>query len=157
MSLLTQAQFRDRTTMPKADVDVVESIEAGYILNRLKFHTSRINSRLRKRYATPFAADGAGPELALGWLTDIVTPEVWLKRGVNPEDPQYVAADRMRDLAFADLKEAADSDEGLFELPLRESTEGASGVTRGGPFGYAEASPYSAMDVQAEIVRGGGR
>ncbi len=50
------------------------------------------------------------------------------------------------------MKEAADSAEGLFELPLRADLE-TSGVSKGGPLGYTEASPYRWTDRQADDGR----
>jgi guanyl-specific ribonuclease Sa len=89
--------------------------------------------------------------MAKSWLATLVTPLVYRKRGIDPTDEQIVAADAAAQTARDEIKEAADSETGLFELPLRADTS-ASGVDRGGPFGYAEASPYTWLDVQREAV-----
>jgi len=56
-------------------------------------------------------------------------------------------AKEQHDIAVAELKEAADSKDGLFDLPLRADTT-ATGVSKGGPRGYSEASPYTNLDRQ---------
>jgi hypothetical protein len=148
---LTPLQWRTRTIMPSGDCDALDIGEPGFIEARIAFHQGKsINGRLAKRYAVPFEAPN---EAVLGWLTDLVTLDAYEKRGFNPSSEQDARIAAKADLALAELKEAADSVEGLFDLPLRESTTGASGVSQGGPFGYAEASPYDWMDRQREEVR----
>lgn len=138
-SYLTVAEFRLRTTMPMADVDEIEQSEVGYILARLTARTARIDSQLRKRYAVPFAAPV--PEVVLDWLTTVVTPDLWLKRGVNPSDAQVAAIFAMADKAWAEIEKAADSEGGLYDLPLRQDTT-ATGISQGGPFSSSQQSPY---------------
>lgn len=138
--------------MPPEDVDYVEGVCPGFIEARLVVGTSRIYGRLRKRYAVPFA--DPPPEIALGWLVAIVQPEVYLKRGINPSgDEHFKSLDEERTRAFEELKEAADADTGLFDLPLRENTS-EDGIARGGPLGYSEQSPYDWTDRQREAIRG---
>lgn len=144
-SYLTVQEFRARTTMPMGDVDEIEQSEEGYILARLTARTARINSQLRKRYTIPFAAPV--PEVVLDWLATVVTPDLWLKRGVNPSDAQVAAIFAMADKAWAEIEKAADCETGLYDLPLREDTA-ATGISQGGPFSSSQASPYAWMDVQ---------
>lgn len=136
--------------MPAADVDEVEFQFPGFIASRILIASSRIDARLRKRYAVPFVAPVA--EIVLEWLTAIVTAEVYRKRGWNPGDAQSAQIEADRDRAFDDLKEAADGHEGLFDIPLREDTT-AEGISKGGPLFYSEASPYKWMDEQREAAR----
>ena len=91
------------------------------------------------------------PEAVLGWLVALVTIDLYRKRGVNPQDPtiQMVQDDATR--ALAELKEAADSDIGLFDLP--QSDDLNSAVDTGGPLGYSEASPYKWADKEARHGR----
>lgn len=127
--------------MPQADVDLLETTDPGFIAAALEIQWDKIKGRLRKRYDVA-VMQANPPEVVLGWLTDIVTPKAYAKRGNNP-----AAASDLKDiyeageLALAEIKEAADSKEGLFDLPLAKTTD-ASGVSRGGPLGYAETSPY---------------
>lgn len=149
-SYLTLAEFRARTVMPGVDVDGLEVIYPGWVLARLTIESASIDARLRKRYAAPFSAPVS--DVVLGWLTAIVTEQAFRKRGIDPNDPQaaeYVAdAKRARD----EVLEAANSESGLFDLPLRQDTT-ESGISKGEPYGYSETSPYVAFDVQGATGR----
>jgi len=146
------AGFRLRTEMPDEDVELVEARYSGFILARLEEETAWINGRLMKRYAVPFKPPV--PVIVLGWLTKIVTPSVYRKRGWNAtseQDQEILGAEKT---AREEVKEAANSEGGLFELPLREDRPDVSAVSAGGPLGYAEASPYTWTDRQQEAARG---
>lgn len=112
--------------------------------------TSRINTQLAKRYRVPFGP--TVPAIVGKWLADIVTPEIWGKRGWDGEDAHADDVKALAQQAKDDIAKAADSETGRFELPLRDDQDG-SAITKGGPFGYAEADPYTWTDVQAEQVR----
>jgi hypothetical protein len=86
-------------------------------------------------------------EVILGWLVAMVDVAVWQKRGANPQDPTIGEALKERDAALAELKETADSKDGLFDLPLNDQV-GESAVRHGGPLMYTEASPYVSADRQ---------
>lgn len=148
-SYLTLVEFVVRTVMPSEDVYELETRAPGFILARLTVWTSKINARLRKRYAVPF--DAPVNEIVLGWLAAIVTVEAYQKRGWNAADEQAAQIKADRDEAIAELKEAADSQAGLFDLPLRQNTT-ADGISRGGPLASSDASPYALLD--AEALRG---
>ncbi len=137
--------------MPDDDVDALETKYPGFIARRLVVNTSKINAQLPKRYATPFAAPV--PEIVIGWLVAMTAPEVYRKRGWDPGDAQSAQIEQDRTDALAEIQAAVDSENGLYELPLREDTS-TGGVVVGGAFGYAEPSPYDWLDLQAEAVRG---
>jgi hypothetical protein len=92
------------------------------------------------------------PETVLGWIVAMVTVDVYQKRGVNPQDPMILQCVAAMDGALAELKEAADSKDGLFDLPACEDTDSA--VTTGGPLGYTETSPYVWTDQERRAGRG---
>lgn len=94
-----------------------------------------------------YASATAVPEAVLGWMVALVTVDLYLKRGVNPQDPVIEMYRGAADKALAELKEAADSKDGLFDLPTAD--DGDSAVTTGGPLGYTETSPYEWTDKQA--------
>lgn len=153
--------FRSRTVMPPGDVDRLEQTRPGYLQSRLDLWSATIDARLRKRYAVPF--DSTSPPITiLGWLTDIVTFEGYMARGWNPNSEQdaLIAAAYVRVVgdpsknAKGELQEAADSETGLYDLPVRADTP-TSAISQGGPFGYSEQSPYTWMDVQRQAVRNG--
>lgn len=86
------------------------------------------------------------PETVLGWMVAIVTVDLYRKRGVNPQDPTIEMCREEAVRALAEIKEASDSKDGLFDLPA--SDDGDSAVTTGGPLGYSETSPYVWTDIQ---------
>lgn len=118
---------------------------------RIADWTALIEARLRKRYAVPFTSPV--PAAVLLWLTAAVTADCYERRGFNPGSEQDKDAILgARDRVLADLKEAADSVTGLFDLPLRDDTAG-SGIVAEGPLSYTETSPYVAFDDQVENGR----
>lgn len=147
-SYLTLARFKVLTSMPPEHVDAIEARTAGWTLANLELCTAWLEARLRKRYDIPFLAPI--PLVVEGWITKIVTREAYKKRGFDPTDRQGATYESDRKEALDEVKEAADSDKGLFDLPLRADTTG-SAVTQGAPHVYSEQSPYVFTDVQADI------
>jgi len=142
---LTVDEFKLLTTAGDYVADV-EAAQTGWLGAQLSAHSARINAQLRKRYATPFAAPI--PEQVQLWLAQIVTEALYLRRGVDAQDEQFVSITEIAARAREEIKEAANAQDGLWDLPLNETS--ASLVTRGGPIGYSEASPYVWSSVQAE-------
>jgi hypothetical protein len=94
-----------------------------------------------------YLSDMPLPAVAMGWCLALVTWDCWLRRGANPADPAIVAVKEENDRAMAEITEAANSNTGLFELPVLD-TAGDSAVSHCGPLAYTEASPYVAADRQ---------
>jgi hypothetical protein len=94
-----------------------------------------------------YSSATAVPEAVLEWLTALVTVDLYRKRGVNPQDPTIVMVREDAERALAELKEAADSEMGLFDLPLSDDV--GSAIDTGGPKGYSEQSPYKWTDKEA--------
>jgi hypothetical protein len=86
------------------------------------------------------------PEIILDWLATLVTYDAYRKRGANFQDPAM--AQLVDDVARVaeEVKEAADSKDGLFDLPVSEDLDSA--VTTGGVLGYSEQSPYSWVTIE---------
>jgi hypothetical protein len=148
---LTVAEFRELTVLPGEFVDEIESDQIGWLDAQLKRWSAWIDSRLAKRYDAPFSSPY--PDAVTGWLTSLVSKRLLLRRGIDATDAQFIVIDEDEQEARDEIKEAADSDTGLFDLPLRGDTD-ATGVSRGGPFAYSEQSPYAFADTQAEVGRG---
>lgn len=154
---LTIAELKLRAVMPPEFLDALESVQPGWVEAQLEQVSRWIDSRLMKRYAVPFI-DLPYPEVVKGWLARLVTFEAWQRRGWDPQDPQAVQIQRAAELAREDVKEAADSVTGLYDLPL---LDGKSLITKPRPFSYTEASPYVWTDEQVrsgsyEDDQGGG-
>lgn len=136
-------------SMPAADIDAVEALFPGTFEGVANAVSRVFDGKLAKRYAAPFV--DPVPEAIRWHVAKVVTYELWVKRGFNP---QGSVAEQERNESLAWLKEAADGKDGLIELPRREDEPGSSGVTKGGPLGYSEPSPYDWVDAQAEAIRG---
>lgn len=147
---LTNSEFRLLTLLPVNVLDEAEARTPGFLAAQLSNVSSRMDARLAKRYAAPFAAPY--PTVVQEWLAHIVSWRCYLKRGVNSLDSEAAEYKAQHDEALKEILEAANSETGLFELPLlQDLTPDASGVVRGGPLGYSEQSPYVWTDQQGEI------
>lgn len=142
--------FALRSVMPAEDVERLEEQYPGYLTQQIAVWQRWIESRLWKRYALPFGEPA--PETAIGWLVSLVTLAAYQRRGWNPAGAENQLIIDAATTAREEVKEAADSVDGLFELPLRD-TATAPGVSLGGPFGYSETSPYVWTDRQRETGR----
>lgn len=149
MAYLDRPGLKARVIMPAVDFDTLDTV---FVDARLAIGSSEITGRLRKRYAAPFAEPV--PEVVQGWLAAVVTPELYARRGWDPSEEQSKSILDAAERARAEMKEAADSVEGLWDLPLRADTMAGGIVLEGGPLSYSEASPYDHIDVQREALRG---
>jgi hypothetical protein len=83
------------------------------------------------------------------WVTDITTPRIYRRRGVNPtNDQQILDFEAIAKLALDEVAQAANSKDGLFDLPLNVDS-GGSGITQSGPYMCSQTSPYVWTDIQA--------
>lgn len=92
-------------------------LEAGqrFVEAHCEIFESKLHDQLRNRYAVPFAHPNATVK---GWIAAQVAFEVLRKRGTDPNDAMYPEYRDAAALARAEITAAADSDTGLFELPL---------------------------------------
>lgn len=150
---LTPAEFIDRSPMPAADVHQLNDLAPAFLEALLREVSSRIDARLRKRYAVPFKSPV--PEIVKGWVLRIATPRAYIRLGVNPSDVQFESLRVDGEEAWKEIAEAANSQDGLFDLPLRAGSS-ASGISTMATFGYSEATPYGFLDTQRRRAVGGG-
>lgn len=136
--------------MPPSFVDAIETTQPGWLDAQFLYWSDWIDTRLRKRYAVPFVVPF--PLAVEGWLARIVTVRAFLRRGINPTDAQYADIKTDHDNALDEIKEAADSEKGLFDLPMRADLD-PSAISQGNPRSYTEASPYVWTDVQGNRGR----
>jgi hypothetical protein len=145
---LTLVEFKTLSVMPSVFVDEIEAVSSGWTLGQLTLESARMDARLRKRYAAPF--DLPAPVCVQGWLAKIVTLSAYVKRGFDPTDKQGQMYVDDRNTAVAEIKEAADAVDGLFDLPLRADTTD-SGISKASPRAYSEQSPYVFTDGQRRV------
>lgn len=133
-------------------VVVVDALPTGWIEAQLLAVAARIDARLAKRYAVPFAEPY--PDIIKSWITDIVSLNAWLKRGMAANDEAFAEYKAKHDRAFEELLEAANSETGLFDLPsMTGAGPDVTGISRGGPRAYSEQSPYAGFDQQSRRGR----
>jgi|SRR5690606_34164122 len=151
---LSVEQYKIRSVLRVGKIEAVERAAAGWLAQELLSWSKRIDVQLVKRYAVPFDASNP-PEIIQQWLARIVDVRVMLKNGVDQQDEQYEDIREDAKEARAEIKEAADSETGMYELPLKggSASSTAEAITKGGPYVYSEASPYAAFDVQEEAGR----
>jgi hypothetical protein len=145
----TLAEFKSLTLMTSASVDRLELDAPGWIAGQLELWSRHIDSRLGKRYLTPFRPPY--PIVLQRWLTMLVTKRAYLKLGAFESDAQQKTISDDYTQAADELKESADANTGLFDLPLSDSQAG-SGIAFAGPLVYSEQSPYVGGDVQVDVA-----
>jgi hypothetical protein len=145
MAYLTQAQFQLYTLIPTEFIARVDQQYPGFIDGQLELQSAFIDSRLRKRYDAPFKAPY--PLVLQSWLARLVTMSVWLRRGFSPTDEDARVYQDQYNQTLTEIKEAADSENGWFDIPLRQDTR-ATGVINASPHVYSEAGPYVWTSLQ---------
>jgi phage gp36-like protein len=118
-------------SIPASVLAEFEAANPGRVAAMIVAISRLMDSYLFKRYATPFVAPV--PEAVKFHGTQILSHQLRVIIGFDPgsaQDEQIVDA---RKAAFAWLEQAANSRDGLVELPLREPDPGkadAAGVSR---------------------------
>lgn len=150
-SYLTLAQYRSLTTLDGSTVDLC--VAKGKDVQRwLDMASAHIRSRLVKRYAVEFDAPGPTPDKIIQWLILLTDIPVCKSAGVTPEGrvDDWAREDETR--TNDELKEAADAENGLFELPLKNTdTLGSSAINKGGPMVASNNTIYGYFDEQQRI------
>jgi phage gp36-like protein len=152
-SYVTIERFKLLTVLTAQTVDewvrkhTIESFDAT-----VESESAYVDSRLAKRYAIPFKFPYS--DVVVRWTCDLVSERMLDRRGANPQDNDLreritARAEKVRE----ELKEAADSKDGLFDLPVRDDTS-TSGIVTSDTLAVSEASPYSWVDTQREALNG---
>lgn len=147
---LTLSDFKQISVVPAQFIDEIELRTPGWVEQRIRMISAYIDTRLSKRYATPF--QDPCPFAVRDWIAKIVSMDCWLRRGVEPTDTEISEYKAQQQQAYDELKEAANSDTGLFDLPLRSDVDG-TGISRGAPLATSQQSPYAWTTEQARIGR----
>lgn len=143
---LTIPELKVRMDLPSEYVAEIEALQPGWTAAQIE-SCSRldIDPPLRKRYTVPF---DPCPEAVKTWIARILTVRILRRRGIDPTDQQFVSYEKDKDKTLADIQAAANSDTGLWDLPLRDDGSATTGIALGGPRSYSEQSPYVFTDQQ---------
>lgn len=152
-SYLTFAQYKLGTTIKGGLVDLCGQAKVEEWLDR---QSNKICNRLVKRYAVNFTDPGPVAGQIKDWLTILVDINVLKFTGGVPDGREDEWASNDLKTVNDELKEAADSEKGLFELPLRNTDISGSAVNVCAPLGYSEQSPYTWTDRQRDHIANGG-
>ena len=153
---LALATYKQRTTIDASIVTLCEN-KGKDVAWWLESASAQINTRLAKRYAVDFASPGPVPDQIIFWLIRLVNIDVWECAGGLPEGREDGWADAARKQVYEEIKEAADAENGLYELPLRNTDPlGASAINKGGPMVVSFNTIYGHFDAQAADRDGGG-
>lgn len=149
MAYQSLSEFKTLTLIPATWVDELETNSAGFVSAQLTYWSDWIDAQLRKRYVVPF--ESPYPVIAVGWVNRIVTWRCLIKRGIDPTDQQFAQIVKDSDSAYEEIAKAADSEIGLFDLPLR--ADNPRSAIAYGPRVYSEQSPYVGFDRQRQTAR----
>lgn len=139
MAYLTRDQYLGSSRLPRNVLERIAVVGSSvdWLSEQLEIESSFIDSRLRKRYAVPFASPT--PKVVCGWLVALVDRLAYLKTGFNPANEDVESYKALAEAAYNQIEEAAKLSEGAYDLPLRQDTT-ASGLKRT-ISGTTEASP----------------
>lgn len=119
----------------------------------LEDRSAELNALLIKRYDVAFESP-SHPGAVVRWLVALVTYDAYMALGFDPSSQQDAYIEKRAEDALAQAKEAADAQNGLYELPLRVTDPNGSGVVKGGPLFSSERSPYEGHRRDRERRRG---
>lgn len=132
-------------------------LEAGqrFVEVQVEIFESKLNDQLRNRYAVPFANPNATVK---GWIAAQVAFEVIKKRGIDPTDVMYGEYRDAAKLARDEITAAADSDKGMFELPLLVTVtpvaRGFRGISDADPAAWKRRQGERAREQRQEYLSG---
>lgn len=146
---LDLSEFRNRTIMPKEQIDRLEEMQPGWLDSQFESSSRWADMFLGKRYRVPFAAPY--PEAVKSWVARMVTRRAYGAHGFPATDQQLELVTSDADKAEEEIRQAADGQLGLIDLA--PSDQSASPVLYGGTRVYSESSPYVGKDVQRANAR----
>lgn len=139
--------------LPPGDVDDLDVQRPGVVAAVCERVTRLIDARLAKRYKTPF---DPVPIAVRDCAEQLATVRLYRIRGAQPGTEIEQSIKDTQEAAEAWLKEAADSKDGLIDLPFRDNDSvDASAIDRGGPMCESDLDAYSWMDADREARNGG--
>lgn len=146
---LTTNEYKGFSLVPDTVIDQLLQTKPDWLNNQLILCSGEIDSRLAKRYITPFVNV---PNQVKIWLTKLVDLRVYLSFGTDPADRQMELIYEQEKTAKEEIKEAADCVTGLYDLPLIQD-QSSSGIQKPKVLFTSNASPYSFIHQQARKAR----
>lgn len=153
MAYLTLTEFKAMARLPASYVDEVEATAPGFTALQLDLESAHIDSKLSKRYAVPFDPVSKAPLIVKRWLVDLVSVQLWLRRGLDGTQLDAQVYIDAAEQARKDLLDAADAKDGLIELPLRSDALTTSGISKPRLRSYSETSPFVGQRIQRQRGR----
>lgn len=113
---VSEADFRKSTRLAVAVVNSIDTERPDFIDVALSERSAELNARLRKRYNVPLTMAEV-PTMVRRWVIVLVSYDVLTASGfpANGSEEPIVAEYQ---LALEQIKETADTENGLYELPL---------------------------------------
>lgn len=149
--------FKDASVLPEEFVDDIEAVRPGWLARQLELKSRWIDARLRKRYEVPFGAhddataEDRTPVTVQDWLVRLVSVRLMMRRGVDPDDAQFITVNEDARMAAEEILEASNSMDGWFDLPLKRGKDGTA-ISKANPQSYSETSPYVWTDQQVDTA-----
>ena len=128
---------------------------SGHLMSLSTALSAGIDSRLAKRKDVPFREPY--PMKVKLWLADLLTPRAYRSLGVRPTDEQQADIVEAAKAANDEIKEAADTVNGLLVLPIQDPVTSINnmGADEQPTLAYSEQSPFTSKHLQLQAVRGG--
>lgn len=144
MAAITPAEYVNLSLLSRGLVDGFAFEAESWLLAQLDVVTAEVYGVLRKRYAVPFVDP---PTIVKGWVAAIVDLRLLVKTGVSPLDVVYETTRTRVEAVNADIRGAADGENGLLEL-VETGDAGPSAAVAPVTFVSSQASPYVWQDDQ---------
>lgn len=138
--------WQDLTDYCSLQPDRLLAAGQSFVEKQCAIFESKLHDQLRNRYDVPFLQPN---DTAKGWIAVQVAFEVLRRTGVDPTDVMYGEYRDAAKLARDEITAAANSDTGLFELPLLVTKTPAVRGFRG----LSDADPGAWKRRQGERAR----
>lgn len=155
---LTEADFRRISLVPPAWVERVQTQlfpsepgQPSWVLEQCRLKQAWVYSRLDLNYDVQKFGDPV-PAIIKQWIAYLVAADLLMLLGDEPNQEDIDRYEKRADQSRADIEAAANSETGLFSLPLKQgtSTDGAQRKT----VRYTHtASPYVSLRMQRDRGR----
>lgn len=144
LSYVDLSRFRALSVLDSARVDDLEARRPGFVLAQCELRSRDVEDKLRLRYRIPFPERHSTIERWIVWLVNV---EVAFAIGFDNIDTGVELLREAATKAETEIAAAANPAIPAINLPLVDRTD-ASAISKGGPRGYSESSPYTWISRQ---------